>query len=680
MFENNWNQKVAEEFVSKNSDKGFNEDIAYRVYSSQLIGKNPDLVMHGGGNTSCKTTQQDIFNENIDVLCVKGSGWDLASIEAPGLPAVRLAPLIKLRKLDTLSDEDMVSIQRSNLLKQSAPNPSVETLLHAFLPHKFVDHTHSTPFLVLANLPDAKRIVEDLFGDTLAVVPYVMPGFELAKLAADTFEKHPNVEGLLLEKHGHFAWGTSAKISYDRVVEQTNKVDDWIKTRRKKNYFQSFLPEKEAKDGLVDDLQAALRRVSEEESPSFVFRIIDTPEIISQINEHIKNDMTDRGVATPDHVIRLKPKPLVLKRIDFEKGVTQIEQTILKFVQDYKEYFILCSANSSEKKVMLDVMPKHVWVEDIGLIGIGRSSNEAELITDLASQNIRVISDGQQSGGFFPVKGKDLFDMEYWSLEQAKLGKQRPPSLQGKVVIITGAAGGIGSAIVREFESVGAEVVAVDVDQKNMEIASKTFGKNTTVKVIDLTDEKQVVSLLQEVHNKFGVLDILVSNAGTAPQGAMLEIDIKELKKSFEINFFAHWQLASRVGRMFLRQENKGQMLFNISKQAVNPGRNFGAYGLPKATLMFLVKQLALELGEHGIRVNGINADRIRSGIVDNEFIKARAMSRSISEEKYMKGNLLQAEVEACHVAKAFLDLALNTRTTGHVMTVDGGNVEASLR
>ena len=680
MFENNWNQKVAEEFVCKNADKGFNKDIAYRVYTSQLIGKNPDLVMHGGGNTSCKTTQRDIFNENIDVLCVKGSGWDLASIEAPGLPAVRLAPLLKLRKLDALSDEDMVSVQRSNLLKQSAPNPSVETLLHAFLPHKFVDHTHSTPFLVLANLPDAKKIVEDLFGDTIAVVPYVMPGFALAKLAADTFEKYPKVEGLLLEKHGHFTWGTDAKISYDRVIEQTNKVENWIKKRRKKNHFQSLLPDKDAKEGLVDNLQAALRRVSEEDSPSFVFRIIDTPEIVSQINEHIKNDMTDQGVATPDHVIRLKSKPLVLKRIDFEKGVKKIEQTILKFVQDYKDYFLSWSANSSKKKVMLDPMPKHLWAEDIGLIGIGRSSNEAKLIIDLALQNIRVISDGQQSGGFFPVKGKDLFDMEYWSLEQAKLGKQKPPLLQGKVVIVTGAAGGIGSAIVREFGSVGAEVIAVDVDKKQLEIASKTFGKNTISKVIDLTDEKQVLSLLEEVHNEFGVLDILVSNAGTAPQGAMLEMDIKELKKSFEINFFAHWQLASQVGRLFLRQENKGQMLFNISKQAVNPGRNFGAYGLPKATLMFLVKQLALELGGHGIRVNGINADRIRSGIVNNDFIKARAMSRSISEENYMKGNLLQAEVEARHVAKAFLDLALNTRTTGHVMTVDGGNVEASLR
>ncbi len=680
MFENNWNQKLAEEFISRNSEKGFNEDIAYRVYSSQLIGKNPDLVMHGGGNTSCKTSQRDIFDVNIDVLCVKGSGWDLSTIEAPGLPAVRLAPLLELRRLDNLSDEEMVSAQRCNLLEQSAPNPSVETLLHAFLPHKFIDHTHSTPFLVLANLPDTKKIVEDLFGDTLAIVPYVMPGFELAKLAAETFEKNPDVEGLILEKHGHFTWGTSAKISYERVIEHTNKVEDWIEERRKKTHFQSCLPEKSLRECLFDNLQAALRRVCEEDSPSFIFNIVDTSEIIGQINEHIKNDVTDKGVATPDHVIRLKPKPLVLKRVIFEKGVGQIEKTIQKFVEDYKNYFVSWSCKSKDKKIMLSPMPKHAWVEDIGLIGIGRSSNEAKLITDLALQNIRVLSDGQQSGGFFPVQDKDLFDMEYWSLEQAKLGKENLKPLGGKVVIITGAAGGIGSAIVDAFEGAGAEVVAVDFNEKNLEIASRKFRNNTSTKCIDLTDKKQITTLLEEVQKEYGVLDILVSNAGTAPQGAMLEMDIQALKESFEINFFAHWELACSVGRIFIKQENKGQMLFNISKQAVNPGLNFGAYGLPKATLMFLVKQLALELGEYGIRVNGINADKIRSGIVNDEFISARAISRSIPEEDYMSSNLLKAEVEARHVAKAFLDLALNVRTTGHVMTVDGGNIEASLR
>lgn len=680
MFENNWNKKVAEEYVNENLEKGFNEDIGYRVYSSQLIGKNPHLVMHGGGNTSCKTSQRDILGEKTDVLCVKGSGWDLATIEAPGLPAVRLDSLLKLRKLDSLSDEDMVSVQRSSLLDQSAPNPSVETLLHAFLPHKFVDHTHSTPFLVLANLPDTKAIVEDLFDDRLGIVPYVMPGFELAKLAADIFEKNPNIEGLLLEKHGHFTWGPDAKISYERVIEQTNIVENWIEARRKKTRFQSSLPGKAVKQSLVDNLQAALRRVSEEENPSFIFNFIDTPEIISQINDHIKNGITDKGVATPDHVIRLKPKPLVLKRVIYEKGVGQIEKTIQKFVDDYSSYFCSWSAKSEDEKVMLNPTPKHVWVEDIGLIGIGRSSNEARLITDLALQNISVLSDGQQSGGFFPVKDKDLFDMEYWSLEQAKLGKEKPKPLHGKVVVITGAAGGIGSAIVLAFEKAGAEVVAVDLNSKNLENARMGFGKNTSIKSIDLTDEEQINFLLEEVQKEFGVLDILVSNAGTAPQGAMLEMGVEKLRESFEINFFAHWQLASRVGRMFLKQENKGQMLFNISKQAVNPGRNFGAYGLPKAALMFLVKQLALELGEYGVRVNGINADRIRSGIVNDEFIGARAMSRSISEKEYMRGNLLEAEVEAHHVAKAFLDLALNVRTTGHVMTVDGGNIEASLR
>ena len=239
MFKNLWNQKNEKFFINSLGKSKYDFDLGSRVYTSRLIGSIPDLVMHGGGNTSCKTNKKNIFNETIRVICVKGSGWDLETIEAEGLPAIKLSPLLELRKLNKLSDEDMVNLQRANLLDSQSPNPSVETLLHAFLPHKFVDHTHATPFLILANLPNYKKIVNEIFGSKLAVVPYIMPGFDLAKKAADIYDLNPDCEGLLLLNHGHFTWGRTAKESYERVIKQTNKVQKWInKNLKAKKYFQ----------------------------------------------------------------------------------------------------------------------------------------------------------------------------------------------------------------------------------------------------------------------------------------------------------------------------------------------------------------------------------------------------------------------------------------------------------
>ena len=387
-------------------------------------------------------------------------------------------------------------------------------------------------------------------------------------------------------------------------------------------------------------------------SPSFVLDWNDDAAITAQIDQHISNGVLGRGVATPDHVIRIKAKPLVLTRDIQAGGAEAITNAINAYTSDYTEYFNYWSTLADNPKTMLDPMPKLAWVEGMGLIGIGGSMKEAKTITDLGIQNVRVTTDAEAAGGFYPVTDKDLFDMEYWSLEQAKLGKASPPPLQGKVTVITGAGGAIGSAMVKVFEKAGAEVVAVDISAEAL--ANQGFSAKVLQKTLDLTDADQIKELTNDIVRQYGGVDILLSNAGTAPQASILEMEEDLLRRSFEINFFAHFHLAQSIGRIFIAQGNPGQMLFNISKQAVNPGRNFGAYGLPKATLMFLVKQLALELGEHGIRVNGVNADRIRSGILTESMIANRAEARGVTVEKYMKGNLLKEEVEARHVAEAF--------------------------
>ena len=680
LFSNNWRNDECEKRRLTAGKTDFDSDLADRVYTSQLIGKVPDLVMHGGGNTSCKTKAKDLFDDEIDVLCIKGSGWDLGTIQVAGLPAVRLEPLLKLRNLAKLSDEDMVNVQRANLLDSSSPNPSIETLLHAFLPHKFIDHTHSTPFLTLANLPDAEAAMREIFGNRFAIVPYVMPGFSLAKLAASIYDKTPDIEGLLLAKHGHFTWGDTAKESYDRVIDHTNKVDAWLQKYRSQPSVQVKRLEASTVQVFLQSLRGALSNYSGDAKTAFIFDLIQTDDALRFFARNDVASLAKSGVATPDHVIRMKAHPLLLEIDDTQKNTAELAKLIETYSENYHSYFKRCAKSCQTAKKMLSPLPKLIWAKGVGLIGVGTTAKEARVITDLAQQNIRVMADGADAGGFHPVQEQDLFDLEYWSLEQAKLGKSKPSKMQGQVVIVTGGAGVIGKATAREFCAAGAEIMLVDKNAGLLEAARSEVGPAVAILALDVTQPEAPERIMEAATMRFGGVDILISNAGAAHQSCFELLSQKLLRESFDLNFFAHFSLAQAACKIFRIQGTGGQILFNVSKQAVNPGKNFGAYGLPKASLFFLVKQMALECGSEGVRVNGINADRIRSGLLDDAVIAERATARGVDEATYLAGNLLRKEVEAHHVAEAFLALAMSKRTTGHVMTVDGGNIEASLR
>jgi len=678
MFKNLWREKDQQICISTLGKTEFDFDLGSRIYTSRLIGSVPDLVMHGGGNTSCKTYKKNIFNENIEVICVKGSGWDLETIEAKGLPAIKLSPLLELRKLKKLSDENMVNLQRANLLDSQSPNPSVETLLHAFLPHKFVDHTHATPFLILANLPNYKEIVEEIFGAKLAVVPYIMPGFELAKKAADIYDLQTNCEGLLLLNHGHFTWGKTAKESYQRVINQTNKVQKWlIKNLDRKKHFLKKLPENNKNLSLLSFIRGDIQKHSKDYNFVPTFDIRNNLKISNFLLRKDLNLIAKRGVASPDHVIRIKGNPLVLSK-NFNKK--EILTKLQNFRREYISYFNRNKKRFKNKLKMLNPNPNVIWAPGIGLIGIGGDKKGASLVADIAVQNIDVMNTGENLGGYYPIKEKDQFDIEYWSLEQAKIKKTNPSLIRGKTVIITGAGGVIGREVASLFNYEGANVFLVDKDLKSLQETKNLVNSNSAIYQSDLTILNSSKSIIDNCLQKFGGVDILISNAGFAIESSILELDIGKLKKSFELNFFSHFNLSKEFSKVLINQGVGGKILFNVSKQAVNPGKNFGAYGLPKATLMFFLKQLALELGEHNISVNGVNADKIRSGLLTSKLIKARSKSRGIDENKYMTNNLLAKEVEAKHVAEGFLSLALANRTSAHILTIDGGNIEASLR
>lgn len=685
MIVNRWDAAEALRFQDAVGSDPRARELALRVYSSRLIGQDPDLVMHGGGNTSLKSTAEDVFGDTVDVLHIKGSGWDLETMRAEGMPAVRMAPLARLRGLDRLSDEAMVNVQRANLLDSAAPNPSVETLLHAWIPHTCVDHTHATAFLTLANLPEVAAATREIFGDRLTLVPYIMPGFALARAAADAYDANPAAEGLLLVNHGHFAWGPTAKASYDRLIAHTNELVAWLADRRPEPLRPAAaLPVPDLAVTLAG-LRGALAACLPEGAPLPVLDLRAGDADRAFLARGDLAALATRGVATPDHVIRTKGHPLLVD----DSSVPAMRAAVAGFADRYATYFNRNAPNASEPKTMLPPMPGLVWLAGQGIVGVGANAAAARIAGDIGQQTARVMADAEAMGGFYPIPEADLFDMEYWSLEQAKLGKGKPPRLQGRIVLVTGGAGAIGLATARAFAAEGATLFLVDREAGALDQALATLGRDHGGTVCDITAAGAPAAAVAACVARFGGVDILVSNAGAALTGEIATLSDDALRASFELNFFAHQAFAQAAVVVFRAQTagrggrgsgDAGQILFNVSKQAVNPGRNFGAYGLPKAATFFLLRQLALELGAEGIRVNGINADRIRSGLLTDQMIASRSAARGLSEGDYMAGNLLGREVEAGHVAQGFVALALAARTTAHVMTVDGGNIEAALR
>ena len=681
-----WSDTDAKGFVKRYAGQGINEDLALRTYTTRLLGGDPKLVLHGGGNTSVKTIAKDQLGDDVDVICVKGSGWDMGNIEPAGLPAVRLAPLRRLRALDKLADADMVNFQRINLLDSGAPNPSVETLLHAFLPHKFIDHTHSTAVLALTDQPDGEAIVRDLYGARVAYVPYTIPGFALAKSVADIFDKHPDVEGLVLLRHGIFTFADDAKTAYERMIEFVTMAEQRLQQNRKP-LKQAALPANLATAAEIAPILRGAVALSRNELAGTVKRQVldfrDHPAILNYVSGADLARYSQVGVVTPDHTIRTKNWPLLVPAPEagkLEDWKTAVHAAVEKFVADYHAYFARNNAKSADKKVELDPLPRVVLVPGVGLFGLGASAKDAAIAADIAENTVDVITDAEAIGRYECISEFDMFEVEYWSLEQAKLGKAAEKPLARQVAVITGGGSGIGAATAEAFAKEGAEVAVLDRDLEAAKRIVKRIGGRALALSCDVTDAASVRAAFDAVATAFGGVDIVVSNAGAAFQGRIGDVDDDTLRKSFELNFFAHQAVAQNAVRIMRAQATGGCLLFNTSKQAVNPGKDFGPYGLPKASTLFLMKQYALDHGRDGIRSNAVNADRIRSGLLTEEMVAARSKARGVSEKDYMSGNLLGREVTAGDVADAFVYLAKATKTTAAIVTVDGGNIEASLR
>jgi rhamnose utilization protein RhaD (predicted bifunctional aldolase and dehydrogenase)/NAD(P)-dependent dehydrogenase (short-subunit alcohol dehydrogenase family) len=678
-MESRWSEQEAEAVVARYLGKSCNRDLALRAYSARLVGADPTLVLHGGGNCSVKTLLSDDLGREIQVLCVKASGRDMATLEPADLPALALKEVRELRALDFLKEDALANAFRIRMLDATAPNPSVEALLHAFLPHKYLDHSHATAILSLVNLsPSAsEKVCGELFAGRLAVVPYVMSGLGLAKLAAEAYERNPQIEGLLLLQHGLVTFGESARESYERHIQAVDTALTFVRTRRYWSTLSSIPPTESVH---YSEIAPVLRGALNSEKRHYIFTLrnrrsmrdfVDSPQLVAH---------SERGVATPDHVIRTKRVPLLLNVAGIASdGLAQrVKSAVEEYRQGYQAYVERNRHRKDSAVEPLDPDPRVVLVPGLGMITLGESVKEAEIAADVYEQTIEVMQNAEAIDSYHPPSEEAAFDFEYWSMEQAKLTKTPAGPLKGRVVYITGAASGIGAAVARAFVREGCAAYLVDRDGAPLEALAAELG--CACQVVDVTDEAAVAMSVDRAVRKFGGLDGAVSNAGNAEQSPIDTCPASVLQKSIQLNLLAHQWVSSSITRVLRLQGTGGFLLFNASKAAFNPGAGFGPYAIAKAGLVALMKQYALELGRYGIRSNAVNADRIRTGLFSLKLIEERAKARGIEADAYFKANLLGREVTADDVAQAFLALALAESTTGCVITVDGGNIAASPR
>jgi rhamnose utilization protein RhaD (predicted bifunctional aldolase and dehydrogenase)/NAD(P)-dependent dehydrogenase (short-subunit alcohol dehydrogenase family) len=680
-----WVDSDAEALVARGAKSGIDRDLALRLYTTRLLGRDPKLVLHGGGNTSLKTRMRDRLGDAVGVLRVKATGADMASIEPDGLIAVRLDPMRKLRALDWIEDEDLVAVERANLIDPAAPNPSVEMMLHAFLPHKFVDHTHARAVLSLIDQPDGEQKCADAFGDRLAFVPYLMPGFGLAKKAIEVFERLKPSDGLILSKHGIVTFGEDAHEAYDHMVEMVTVAEDFLERHGRPRVIATLRRDPAQVTAIAPIVRGACSQNDDKTEGAWRRLVMEfrAGETVLSLLESDLPRLSQGGVVTPDHTIRTKNWPLVLPRAEagkLDEFARHAREAASAFAARYRDYFARHNKRVGGIKRELDPLPRVVLVPGLGLFGLGPTKLDAAIAADIAEEWMAVVSNAERTGSFESISEADMFDCEYWPLEQAKLGARKALPLEGQVAAITGAGGAIGAAIAKTFAAAGAEVALLDVNFSAASEQAERIAPTALPVACDVTDVESVRTAFDTIVKKFGGVDIVVSNAGAAWQGRIGEVDEQIMRKSFELNFYGHQRIAQAAVHIMLAQKTGGCLLFNVSKQAVNPGLNFGPYGIPKAALLALMRQYALDYGADGIRANAVNADRIRSGLLTPDMIASRSKARGVSEKDYMSGNLLGREVTADDVAQAFLHQALELKTTADVTTVDGGNIAAAMR
>jgi rhamnose utilization protein RhaD (predicted bifunctional aldolase and dehydrogenase)/NAD(P)-dependent dehydrogenase (short-subunit alcohol dehydrogenase family) len=692
------------------------------VYRSRLIGRDSNLVVWGGGNTSSKHEETDFRGRKVRVMRIKGSGSDLKTIEAKHFPGIRVDDLEPLERREAMTDEEMVAYLVHALLEPQSPRPSIETLLHGFVPHPHIDHTHADAILALTNTADGRRHVEAVFGQEAIWIPYRRPGFALSREVAGAVRRQPQARCVVLEKHGLITWGRTAKESYDATIEMNTRAEEYARERAAgKAVFGSVarpaLP-REARRAVVARIAPYLRgllsgrpldggpgEAGNAAAPSgppgpggggrVVLRFDDGDEVLDFVSSQAAAQLCLAGPATPDHLLYTKPRPLFVEvpaGLETPGGAEALKPAIAAGLRKYAAWYDDCfRKHTAGKGPKLDPLPRVVLIPGVGMLAAWKDAKHTRIVADIYRHTIHVMRDAQGIGAYRSLGIEDAFDIEYWPMELYKLTLAPPEKeLARRVALVTGAAHGIGRAVARLFAAEGCHVAVTDIDgERAVAVAREICDRQGTDRAIglrlDVAEEASVEAAFRETVVAYGGVDVVVSNAGMAHSAPVDRMDLKDWQRSLDVNATGHFLVARAALRILKDQGIGGGLVFIASKNVLAPGKDFGAYSAAKAAETQLARVLAIEAGEHNIRVNIVNPDAVfqDSRLWSDEVREDRARAHGVAvdqlEDFYRKRNLLKVRVLPEDVAQAALWLASDrsAKTTGCILPVDGGVREA---
>jgi rhamnose utilization protein RhaD (predicted bifunctional aldolase and dehydrogenase)/NAD(P)-dependent dehydrogenase (short-subunit alcohol dehydrogenase family) len=640
----------------------FTGPLGPRVYTSRLLGRERSLVLHGGGNTSVKLREKNLFGEEEDVLYVKGSGWDLETIEPAGFTPVALPYVRKLAGLAQLPDPQMVNELNTHMLRAGAPSPSVETILHAILPHKYVDHTHADAVLSVSNAPDGEKRIREIYGERAVVIPYVMAGFDLAAYCAREFPKQAgkNTVGMVLLSHGIFSFGPDARQSYELMIELVSMAEEYL---ARKKAWHVGIDVKNSSSFKRQETAQLRRAICDQAGFPMVLKVSDGGKFRGFAQRPDLEKLSQQGPATPDHVIRTKPFPM-------------LGRDVAGYARRYREYFERFSAKAKEKRTMLDTAPRMALDPELGFAAAGRTAKDAAIVEELYDHTIDVILRAEALGGWRALDQQHTFDIEYWDLEQAKLRKAgSAPPFTGEIALVTGAASGIGKACVESFLKRGAALVGLD---RNPAIAAMWNRPDFLGLECDLTDPIAIQKNLDLAVKRFGGVDMLVLNAGIFPSShAIQDIPAESWRSAMSVNVEANLLVMQACHALLKLAPRGGRIVVIGSKNVPAPGPGAAAYSASKAALNQLARVAALEWAKDGIRINSLHPNAVYdTALWTDEVLASRAKAYNLTVEEYRKNNLLKTEVASKDVAELAAEMcgALFAKTTAAQVPVDGGN------
>ncbi len=697
-----WSNQEADRFLQAYA-KAWGEDLALRTYSSRLLGQEASLVLHGGGNTSVKTAHRNLLGESLDGLFVKASGYDLSRIEPEGHSGLDLEALRRLRGLSRLSDDEMVDQFRIHFLTSTSATPSIETLVHAFLPTKFIDHTHADAILALTNQPEGEELVREALDDDVGILPYVEPGFQLAQASAETFESAPEAKGMVWLNHGLVTWGEEPRVSYEKTIELVSKAEAYLKKRASRSLAlsttTSLRTAKRRWLRIAPRLRGLLAQPSGDADRPYR-RVILTPLIDRETLAFLDSDKT-RDIAlspplTSDHLIRTKALPLwidSLPRDDGEFGAV-LGGALDRYRSDYEAYLKRNAPRLASGVKRFDANPRVVLIPGVGALCAGEDIVAAGIVRDITRQTLKVKAQVASMGRYEGLSESDLFGMEYRSLQHYKLDASDELPLRRQVALVTGAAGAIGSGISRQLLAQGCHLVLTDLPGKALDTLesdlSSEFGERVLAVPLDVTDPDSVRSAFDTSIAAWGGVDLLILNAGIALVSSLEEMKAEAFGRLQRVNVEGTLHCLSAAARHFRIQGTGGDVVLVSTKNVFSPGASFGAYSATKAAAHQLARIASLEMAEIGVRVNMVAPDAVfsegtrESGLwatVGPDRMRARGLDQKGLEEYYRNRNLLRAKITATHVARAVLFLATRqTPTTGATIPVDGGLPDATPR